>query len=270
MEYIDNSNRSSDCSNKPRFSIMFFPDSQEWKKVFYFRDPRESCRQMCYKLLRDAIYNCVYRSMDPSEALCQLNSIRYSAFHISSSTRPVTVRDRDPIYVTPAVKLLIKQQNKQLRKQNAAKVKDLKDRFRKRVQKNCQMLDKVGSRNWLTHMNSLSKDKQPASPVNVDVNNLNRYFKSFSNDPNGQPHLEKIEIPTGETPCFYSLEVYLYLRKQKQTSHESIGLPFWIFTYAAETLAELISSLFNLILLSRTVPGFFKTCNIRPIPKSLD
>ena len=24
------------------------------KKVFYFRDQRESCRQMCYKLLRDA------------------------------------------------------------------------------------------------------------------------------------------------------------------------------------------------------------------------
>ena len=123
------------------------------KKVFYFRYHRESCRQMCYKLLPDANYNCVYRTMDPNEALCQLNSITYSAFHISCPTRQVTVRDRDPIHVTPAVKLLIKQRNKQLRKQNAAKVKDLNERIQKLVQKNCRILDKIGSRIWWTHIN---------------------------------------------------------------------------------------------------------------------
>ena len=150
--------------------------------------------------------------MDPNEALCQLNSIMFSAFHISCPTRQVTVRDRDPIQVTPTVKLLIKQRNKQLRKQNEAKVKDLNERIRKLVQENCRILDKVGSRNWWTHINSLSKDKQPASPVNVDVKNLNRYFNSFSNDRNGQPQLHKIEFPTGEIPCFHPLEVYHYLR----------------------------------------------------------
>ena len=154
-----------------------------------------------------------------------------------------------------------------MRKQNAAKVKDLNERIRKLVQKNCRILDKVDSRNWCTHINSLSKDKKHASPVNVDVNNLNMYYNSFSNDPNGQPQLEKIEIPTGEIPCFYPLEVYHHLDEQKRTSHESSGLPFWIFTYAAETIAELICSLFNLILLSRTVPDFFKISNIRPIPE---
>ena len=121
----------------------------------------------------------------------------YSAFHISCPTRQVTVRDRDPIYATPAVKLLIKQRKKRLRKQNSAKVKDLNERIRNLVQKNCRTLDKVGSRNWWTHIKSLSKDKQPASPVNVAVNNLNRYFNSFSNDPNGRPQLKKIEFPTG-------------------------------------------------------------------------
>ena len=143
MDYIDSSNRYSDCFNRPQFSVMFFAYSQEWKKIFYFRDQRESCRQMCYKFLRDASYNCVYRSMDSNEALCQLNSIMYSAFHISCPTRQVTVSDRDPIYVTPAVKLLIKQRNKQLRKQNAAKVKDLKERIRKLVQKNCRIFIKL-------------------------------------------------------------------------------------------------------------------------------
>ena len=209
---------------------MFFAYSQEWKKVFYSRDQRESFRQMCYKFLRDANYNCVYRSKDPNEALCQLNSIMYSAFHISCPTRQVTVRDRDPIPVTPAVKLLIKERNKELRKQNAAKVKDLNERIRKLVQKDCPILDKVGFRNWWTHIISLSKVKQRASPVNVDVNNLNRYFNSFSNDPNGQPQLENFEFPTGKIPCFHPLEVYHYLKKQKQTSHESSGLPFWTFT----------------------------------------
>ena len=81
------------------------------KNVFYFGDQPESCRQKCYKLLRDANYNCVYRSMDPNEAVCQLISIMYSAFQISCPTRQVTVRDRDPIHVTPALKLLIKQRN---------------------------------------------------------------------------------------------------------------------------------------------------------------
>ena len=133
----------------------------------------------------------VYRSMDPNEALCQLNSIMFSALHISC-----------PIHVTLVVKLLIKQRKKQLRKQNAAKVKDLNERVRKLVQKNCQILDKVGSRNWWTHINSLSKDKQPAAPLNVDVNNLNRYFNSFSDDPNGQPQLEKNGFPTGQSLFF--------------------------------------------------------------------
>ena len=188
MEYIDSSNHYSDCFNRPRFSIMFFADSQEWKKFFYLRDQRESCRQMCYKLFRDANYNCVYRPKYPNEALCQLNSIKYSAFHISCPTQQVTVRNCDPIHVTRAVKLLIKQRNKQFRKQNAAKVKDLNERIRKLVQKNCRILDNVCSRNWWIHINSLSKVKQPASPVNVDVNNPNRYFNSFSNDPNTASH----------------------------------------------------------------------------------
>ena len=177
------------------------------KKVFYFRGQRESCRQMCYKLLHDANYNSVYRSMDPNEALFQLNSIMYSAFHICCPTRQVTVRDRDPIHITPAVKLLKIQQNKQSREQNAANVKDLNELFRKLVPKKCRILDKVGPCNWWTHINSLSKDKQPALPVNVDVKNLNWYFKLFSNDPNSQAQLEKIEFPTGEVPCFYPLEV---------------------------------------------------------------
>ena len=81
------------------------------KKVFFFRDQRENCRQRWYNPLRDANFNCAYRSMDPNEALCQLNSIMYSAFRISCPTRQVTVRDRDPIHVTPAVKLLMKQRN---------------------------------------------------------------------------------------------------------------------------------------------------------------
>ena len=143
----------------------------------------------------------------------------------------------------------------------------MNERIRKVVQKNCRILDEVGSRNCWTHINSLLEDKQPASPVNVDVNNLNWYFNSFSKDLNGQPQLEKSELLTREIPCFYPIEVYHYLKKQKQTSHESSGLPIRIFTYAAETLAEPVCSLFNLILLSRTVPDFFKISNIRPIPK---
>ena len=81
---------------------------QNGKKVFSFRDQLESCRQMCYKLLRDAKYNCVFRSMDRNEAPCQLNSIMYSAFHTSCPTRRVTVRYRNPMYVIRAVKLLRK------------------------------------------------------------------------------------------------------------------------------------------------------------------
>ena len=123
----------------------------------------------------------------------------------------------------------------------------MNERIRNLVQKNCRILDKVGSRNWWTHISSLSKDKQPASPVNVDVNNLNWYFNSFSNDPDGQTQIEKIEFPTGEIPCFYPPEVYHYPKKQKQMSHESSCLTFWILTYAAETLAEPICSLFNFI-----------------------
>ena len=37
LEDIDSSNRFSDCLNRPRFSIMFFADSQEWKKSLLFR-----------------------------------------------------------------------------------------------------------------------------------------------------------------------------------------------------------------------------------------
>ena len=37
MEYIDSSNRYSDYFNRPRFSNMFFADSQEWKKSVLFQ-----------------------------------------------------------------------------------------------------------------------------------------------------------------------------------------------------------------------------------------
>ena len=37
--YIDSWNRYSDCFNRPRFSIMFFADSQKWKKSLLFQRP---------------------------------------------------------------------------------------------------------------------------------------------------------------------------------------------------------------------------------------
>ena len=142
--------------------------------------------------------------------------------------------------------------------------------MRKFVRNNCRILDKVGSHNSWRLIKSVSKDKQPASPVNVDVNNLNRYFNSFSNDTNGQPHLEKTEFPVEQIPCFYHLEVYHYLKKQKQTSHESSGLAFWSFTYAAETLADLFARCLILSYSHALSLTFSRYLISDPFQKSLD
>ena len=165
--------------------LSSFADSQEWKKSLLFQRPT-------WMLPPNVLQTSSWSELKLCVQInrCQRSSVSTKFYHVfrishllSNSPSDCPWSRSNPCY--PCRQTAKKQRNKQLRKQNAAKVKDLNDRIGKRVQKDCQLLDKVGSSYWRTHINSLSKGKQPASPLNVGVNTLNRLFNSFSNDPNG-------------------------------------------------------------------------------------
>ena len=205
----------------------------------------------------------------------------FNAFYDSTSeildeiypTKTVTVSNRDPYFVTPSIKALLRKRNKLMHKNKIEAANALTSRIRQMITKsNTTTFNKSEMTNkelWekvrIVSGSSSKKQSNPVPGITADL--LNNHYASISTD---MKYIQPTTKPEGNESqnTVEEFEVFRMLDNMKSTSAGLDGIPYWYLRVAAPFISKPIAHLFNLSISHAYVPKQWKTSIITPAPKS--
>jgi len=111
----------------------------------------------------------------------------HSFYHLHT----VTVTNKDPYFVTPTIKSLLRKRNKLMRKSRVAEAQSLTKTIRESIAIRAKVTfssSKRGSKElWEKVRQVTGKNKTSSRPMPVTVEQLNRHFSAISTDPHYLP-----------------------------------------------------------------------------------
>lgn len=184
----------------------------------------------------------------------------------------ITVTNRDPHFVTPRIKALLRHRNSLMRKGAVSAADSLTMRIGHRIKcRNRALLTQLprGSKEMWSQVRKVTgKDKRKRDCCShpVTVEQLNQHFANISTDLH-------YRSPQPKSSAYYPMElfteysVFRMLDTLKSTSMGLDGLPDWFIRLAAPAFAQPLTYLFNLSLQQSLVPHQWKSSCITPLPK---
>ena len=189
-------------------------------------------------------------------------------------TRLITITNRDPPFITPEIKVLLRRKNK-LMKMNQIEAANA-------IAK--QIHDKIQSRNAATFANPCKDTKELWNRVNrvtgktkqapkvstpgISAELLNTHYAKISTDPNYVEPAKKLTCVDKGVPLIEEFQIFKMLDGLAATSSGTDGMPHWFIRIAAPSICSPITHLFNLSLTTSIVPTQWKTSAITPVPKT--
>ena len=183
--------------------------------------------------------------------------------------KSVSVSTRDPVWMTPLVKYLLK---KKSRLTDGESIEILNRKIGNLISKNrrnWRSVGNTGTRKWWDRVDKLSNRKyRLRSALDVEsLNRLNDYFGNLCSDPNYNT-IEPVSVTSDmDVPRLTSLQVLKSLATIKKTASGSDEIPFWVWRDYTDELAPVVLHLWNLSLRTQTWPMVWKEANIDPLPK---
>lgn len=186
------------------------------------------------------------------------------------SVRTITMSTRDPPWMSPLLKLLLKDKSR-IPCHHVDQLKTIDERIRKVISENRrERPKKVGCRGWWQHVDSTSHRRSAAAGVsfeNKDLIELNEYFMSLCTDDDyTQPQNMMIDNDL-EIPSVTDWQVWNCPSRLKKTSTGPDSIPFWLLKEHAEILAPVVATIWNLSLHTHTWPNSWKRANINPLAR---
>ena len=190
--------------------------------------------------------------------------------------KTITVTSKDPPYVTPTIKCMLRRKNKLMRQGKMEAASSLAKIISKHIiAKNSATFSKsnpIKNSKDLWERVRMVTGKGKGSPATCGITmtaaDLNAYYSNISTDP-------FYEIPTAKNlaqgdslSCFFSEEdVFKILDGLRPTSPGLDELPSWFLRLSAPLLAKSLTDLFNLSLSRSEVPNQWKSSVITPVAK---
>ena len=227
--------------------------------------------------LRFYNWNSITNNLDCELAFNQFYVIINDVLNRTFPEQYVTVTSRDPFYITPYIKKLLRDKNRLVRAGKEGAANSLATKINKLItEKTSTFLGNSNIENstdmW-QKVNSISgKERQAqnySSCPNITAESLNKHYSNISQDP-------QYVKPTRKTTCvnnpiYYSnisvFSVFSALDKLKPTAPGFDQLPYWFLKAAAPFIAEPLAHLFTISFQNGYVPQQWKTAIISPIPK---
>jgi hypothetical protein len=202
--------------------------------------------------------------------------------HCSIPTRTVTLRPRDPDYVTPYVKYLLRKRYKLRRKGRyeeanlvAQKINVTISNLRSKRLSNLQNASsKILWKNVAPRIRDNNGDVN--NSLLYDLDSACDYFANISFDSAYNVHkvMEFSKFPQHVHAGQYltaadisSANVERFLRSQKSTSPGTDGLPSWFFNSCSVELADIVCHIINCSLTSGIIPSQWSNALVTLIPK---
>ena len=120
-----------------------------------------------------------------------------------------------------------------------------------------------------TH-NNAHKNKNRASHLLNDVEQVNAFFASYSYDPLYKAESVSAYRPSSKGNDFqpiYAYEIEPLLRRVVKTAPGKDNVPHWVFSTCSYELADVVAHVYNSSLSTGVVPSQWLTAVITPVPK---
>ena len=188
-------------------------------------------------------------------------------------TREVTLSDRDPLFVTPYIKLLLREKNKLMRKGEYIKANKITVKISNQISyNNSQRFRNLTVNNskqlWTNIKNEIFHHKVVQDPPNnVTSESLNHHYCNMSTDNTYELPTKKSTVKLENVDYFDPVDIHRSLAHQKRTATGTDNLPYWYLKIAADYIYNHLTYIINHSLLHSVVPTQWKLAQIHPIAK---
>ena len=156
---------------------------KNFARVIYYRDLRAQNKLHLHHLLSNIDLSIVYSLTDIDDAVQYLESTLLSCLDSACPWKKCKIKSRDPVYMSPLLKLLIQRKNK--RGISAAERTTIVERIKYVILENiANRRVSRGTKQWWDKINSLSGRKKDIMNLGLDCNDVNRHFANICNTSN--------------------------------------------------------------------------------------
>ena len=193
-------------------------------------------------------------------------------------TRTITVTSRDPKYITPRIKAMLRRKSRLMRAGKVEKAGALSVQIGKKITaQSRQLLHKINTQSdakalWAA-VRQLTKGSKAETVVDgITAELLNNHYAAMSTDAEYvQPHRrsELVKDPSDTNVDQYVTEYQIFriLDKLRPTATGTDGLPAWFLRLGAPVFCQPLTRVFNLSIATFSVPMQWKQAIIRPVAK---
>ncbi len=244
---------------------------------FYFRDVRQHRKLNMWTELNDVDWNEIENEKQPlNEMVEKFYTTIWPKFEKCFPLIKVRTSTRDPPFISPLVKHLLKQRKRTIKTRDSeantrlqTQINNLIRRNQLNAVRNENRKCKSGTKDWWSNINKITGRNNNKMPISsyIDPNEINNFFHDINTDPHyTAPELE--EIPEGTRVPMLTVEmVFNFLQNLKCTSTGPDDLPYWFWKEYGVELAPTITKIFNSSLKMSKVPKFWKKADLTPVPK---
>ncbi|XP_048578062.1 uncharacterized protein LOC116601437 [Nematostella vectensis] len=241
------------------------------RKTIKIRDCRKHRKEALYLALAEEKWDSVLESNDVNEAVRNLENLIHDNLEKCMPLKTVRMSSRDPLWMTPLVKSLLKTKSK-IGPNNTDRLKEINKKISDLICKNRKNILQapVGSRDWWRHIDNLSQRRRSSAKVSLDEQSLvelNDYFANLCWDTAyEQPTLVEVHSED-HAPVISERYVWQCLQHLKNTATGPDLIPSWIWKEHAEIFTSIICKIWNWSLESSVWPSSWKRAHVTPLPK---
>ena len=220
-------------------------------------------------------WSSIYLSSDTQVAADRFYNSAISLLNAYFPETSVTITSRDPSFITPAIKQLLRRKNCLLRRGLTDKANALSQKIKNSITASnagrlaCKDKPLDTQDLWRAVRDITGKSPSFSStnaPPTVDAISLNSHYASISSDSSyTSPAIKYTCQPNHTWPS--EMHIFYTLDHLKPTASGPDLLPSWFLRLGAPFFARPLSHLFNLSICQSTVPSQWKSACIFPLPK---
>jgi hypothetical protein len=189
--------------------------------------------------------------------------------------KTVTMTTRDPNCINPEIKYKLRRKNRLMRAGRVEEAGALAERIGKDMARHSKsQFNKIDSKvnakdMWAAVRKLTSRQHEPSEVEGVTAESLNDHYAAISADYSYTSPHRKDPANYVETEYISEWQVFQILDHLRPTATGLDGLPAWFLRLGAPVFCQPVAHLFNLSLVTSTIPQQWKQASIIPIPKSL-
>jgi hypothetical protein len=212
---------------------------------------------------------------------CKSIEISFSSFYIFMKDaldlffpiKRITIKSRDPPYMTPYLKHLLRRKNHLHRHGRLAAAEALATRINHLIARNNETTFDClarGSRRLWSEVRRLRGGARecPVLDSKITADSLNLHYSKTSTDQQYEMPTKKATVASDDAVFLEEYQVFRALSSARGVSVGPDGLPSWFLSSMAHLLSAPISYLFKKSLLESYIPPQWKESKITPIPKT--